>query len=896
MNFYQVFRIILTVIFSISTMAAISQVNVSGEVKLPDNTPAVGASIVEKGTKNGTITDEKGKYGLSLSTKDAILIFSYVGMTTLELNVDGRSIVNITLKASTLLDEIVITASQTSTPKLQTITSVETVGIERLDILKPESYSEALQNLPGVSTINYQGRRNIVRLRGFPDGTATAGMVYTAVLLDGIPTFASPANSPDLGFAFDDNIARIELVKGSVASLYGRGASAGVINLITKTGGDKLGGSARLTIYDDATGEKGFNERLDFNLNGPITDNIRFNFGGWQLNDAGFRNTGYNDKGYQIRGNVDFLFPSKKGSFRVYGQYADFNFQYLTDVAVDANSLKLAEGWKNTDTYYFRNANEINYKVYSRNANTSWNDEGVRNFGNDLSNGAFTKGYHVGGKLKYNLGNGFEITDHIRYQKIETGTNGSVAVPSFYNPEWVMRILVSGGDKDSDIINDLKITKTIKGNKTSHNLSAGFYISGAHILPTRYSFVHGSTTDVNNLLLIHPVFGTPVTDLSNPVDFSFDMPGYPANPIRFNGLLRRGDYMESVTAFSVGDELKIGEKLNLLLGLRYDLLNIDMKETKFPADIEISREEDFADWSGTIGFNYLLNSKSAIYGNVNRAFRMLDYSAFASLEWKRIDPVYGNDTTLLRLPDGVEDNEIIYTTELGYRNSIKDFSFNAAVFFTQINNRLMTVFENGQMNAKPLGDNRILGGEIALTYQPRAIKGLSIQTSYTYQNATFTSFKIQTKADPTKDLYGNTIEVVNENVKFLNLEGNRLPEIPLHMFNLLVDYNHRYFGVNFGYNLMSNRYQDVTNILEMPDLTNINAGVHANLKIGSSNARIGIQVKNLTNEQSLVNIGLASDNDTILLRKQGAESLQGSLAQGYIQLPRRAMVYFSYTF
>jgi outer membrane receptor protein involved in Fe transport len=208
----------------------------------------------------------------------------------------------------------------------------------------------------------------------------------------------------------------------------------------------------------------------------------------------------------------------------------------------------------------------------------------------------------------------------------------------------------------------------------------------------------------------------------------------------------------------------------------------------------------------------------------------------------------------------------------------------------------MTVFENGQMNAKPLGDNRILGVEISLTYQPRAIKGLSIQTSYTYQNATFTSFKIQTKADPTKDLYGNTIEVVNENVKFLNLEGNRLPEVPLHMFNLLVDYNHRYFGVNFGYNLMSNRYQDVTNILEMPDLTNINAGVHANLKIGSSNARIGIQVKNLTNEQSLVNIGLASDNDTILLRKQGVESLQGSLAQGWIQLPRRAMVYFSYTF
>ncbi len=890
-------RALLCSIFMFIAVLGFSQVKITGTVLFPDGSAAIGAIVNEKGTSNSTITNIDGQFNIDVSVTNAVLIMSYVGMKDLEVKLNGRNQIDVQFLDGTLLDDVVVTASRSAMRRLEAPATVETVSAARLEALKPESYNEALQNVPGVFVNPNQGRRNNIRLRGFPDGTPLGGMAYTAVLLDGIPTLATPGKLPENGFGFDSNIDRVELVKGSAATLYGRGAAAGVINMITKTGGEKLGGTARITYYDDILGKGGFNNRIDFNLNGPISENLRFNVGGWHLNDTGFRNTGYNDKGFQIRGNVDYLFAKNKGSIRVYGQYADFNFQNLTDVAVDANTLKLADGWKNTDTYNFPNAADMNFKVYTRNANGSWNDEGTRNFGDALAGGSYAKGFHAGARLRYDLGNGFEIENHIRMQNMDTGVKYSFALPAFYNANNVARLLLDGDNEDQEIINDFKIIKSLSTGNIQHKFSAGFYLSNIDLLPVTYNFLHGSTTDPNNLRLQHPFTGAPVADLSGDIDNSF--PAFPGGPlVRLNGLTRRGDYTESVRSFSLGNEMKIGDKLNVLLGFRYDFLNIDMKETKFPVDRTLERNEKFDDWSGTIGFNYLLTDKSAVYGNLNRAFRMPDYTAFTALEWKRINPnpAVGNDETFLRAPDGINANEIIFNYELGYRNTIGDVSIDAAAFLTNINNRLAAIFEDGILQSKPLGDNRIMGGELSVIYRPSAIKGLTLQTSYTYQNAQFTNFKISTTADPNKELFGNTIEIVNETTKLINLKGNRLPGVPQNMFNLLVDYSHKYFGANIGYNVVNSRFQDATNILMLPELPTLNIGVYGNIPVGDNSLKVGVQIRNATNNQNLVSIAATSDNDAILLRNQQAPEMRAALAHGYIQLPRRTMVYASYTF
>ncbi|MBK8056112.1 MAG: TonB-dependent receptor [Saprospiraceae bacterium] len=876
------------VLFSVGFSYA--QKAVTGRITLPDNSPAIGASVTEKGINNATITDVEGEFSLNVSSDDAVLVVSYIGFKNIEVKLDGQSRINTQFSdEGTLLEDVVVTASRSAMRKLVAPATVETVNAKKLETLKPESYNEALQNVPGVFVNPNQGRRNNIRLRGFPDGTPLGGMAYTAVLLDGIPTLATPGKLPENGFGFDNNIERVELVKGSAATLFGRGAAAGVINMITKTGGSKLGGSVRLTNYNDILDKGGFNYRADFNLNGPISENIRFNIGGWKLNDTGFRNTGYNDDGFQLRGNVDFLFPSNKGSLRVYGQYADFNFQNLADVAVDANTLKLAPGWKNTDTYNFPNASKINYRIMVRNAKNPAtqvslkDDKGneiIRNFGTALDGGSYAKGFHAGARIRYDIGSGFEVENHIRYQDMETGTKYGFALPAYYNANNVSRLLLDGDNADKEIINDFKISKTIEGGSMTHKFSAGAYYSSINLLPTTYSLAHGSNTKPDSLRLQGAFTGVPVA-LGTDGNFA----------IQNGGITRRGDYTERVMAFYAGDEIKIGDKLNVLLGFRYDDLNIDMTETKFPADSALTRVEKFSDWSGTIGANYQLTESSAIYGNFNRAFRMPDYTAFTSLEWTS-----ATNRTLLRAPNGINKNEIIYNTEIGYRNTFGDLSLDFALFHTQINNRLAAIFENGILVSKPLGSNRIMGSEISLSYKPSMVKGLSLNTSLTYQNARFTDFKISTTADPAKDLFGNKIIQESATVKSLDLKDKKLPGVPEFMFNFVAEYSHKYFGADFGYNIVTNRYQDATNILELPSLANINAGIYGNIKISSNTLKVGVLARNLTNAEALVNIAGASDNDTFLLRKQGVAAQQGVYAHGYMQLPRRILFYASYTF
>lgn len=887
-------RCLLWAFFALCAWGISAQITVTGTIRsTEDNMSLTGVTIREKGTNNGSLSDANGAYSIRVQNRDAVLIFSYSGMETQEIALNGQSVINVNLATDqTLLGQVVVSSTRAPVRRLEAPTAVEAVDARRLEALKPESYNEALQNLPGVFVNPNQGRRNNIRLRGFPDGTPLGGMAYTAVLLDGIPALGTPAKLPENGFGFDGNIERVELVKGSAATLYGRGAAAGVVNLITRTGGQKLGGSVRLTNYNDILGKGGFNYRADFNLNGPITQNLRFNVGGWVLNDKGFRNTGYNDDGFQLRGNVDFLFPSGKGSVRVYGQYADFNFQNLTDVAVNAETLKLASGWKNTDTYNFADADAINYIIRVRNARTpatqvnlkdANGQDIIRNFGEALDGGSYAKGYHAGVKVKYDLGGGFNIENHLRYQSMGSGVKYGFALPAFYNANNVSRLLLDGDSDDVELINDFKISKVIAGGNVRHNLSADVYYSNINLLPITYSLAYGSTTDPNNLKLQNAFTGAPIAKDATTGLY----------PVQNGGITRRGDYTERVTAFSLGDEMKIGQKLNVLVGLRYDILNIDMTETKFPADSALKRVEDYKDWSATVAANYQLTAHSAIYGNLNRTFRMPDYSAFTSLEWTS-----ATNKTLLRAPTGINKNEIVYNTELGYRNALGDLSVDVAAFLTQINNRLAAIFENGILQSKPLGSNRILGGELALTYKPSMVRGLTLGSSFTYQQATFTDFKISTTADPNKDLFGNTLIRESTNVFTLDLKGKKLPGVPLVMFNFLADYNYKYFGIDVGYNIVANRYQDATNVMKLPALPTLNAGAYGKIPIGKNSVRVGVQARNLTNDQSLVNIAGVSDNDTVLRRKQGstASGVAGTLAQGYIQLPRRILFYASYAF
>ena len=92
---------------SVATMASIT---VTGTViSAEDGLPVIGASVLEKGTSNGTITDFDGMYELTVAD-NAVLVYSYVGLTSQELKVSG-SVMNVTLKGDAIaMEEVVVTA------------------------------------------------------------------------------------------------------------------------------------------------------------------------------------------------------------------------------------------------------------------------------------------------------------------------------------------------------------------------------------------------------------------------------------------------------------------------------------------------------------------------------------------------------------------------------------------------------------------------------------------------------------------------------------------------------------------------------------------------------------------------------------------------------------------
>lgn len=848
-----------------------------------DRSPLIGVAVMEKGTSSGVVSDENGNYSIGVSGANAVLVFSYVGLRTVEVAVGKQTTVDVAMESDyTTFSDVVVTASRQAVRKLETTTAVEIIGSKQLQRSKPEGILEAITSAPGVFTNTSQGRRGFVVTRGFPDGSPTGGLVYTGIMLDGIPTLGTPGKVPEAGFGFDLNVERVEVVRGSAATIFGRASAAGVVNVITRTGGEKLGGSVRLTSYNDIIGTGNFNYRTDFNLNGPLAKNLRFNVGGWAMQDDGFRNTGYKDEGYQFRGNIDWLIPDNKGSVRVYGMVSDFNFQNLTDVPLNPNTLELAPGWQNTDTYQSPNLIGINFAIVEGSGaarRSVLNAQGrpiVRNLGDAMAGGSYGRIDQIGAKIDYKLGAGWSINNHFRYQTIETGVKYGFALPALYATTTVLRLYLDGDAVDKDLINEFRINKTLEMGNSQHVLSAGMYYSTINQKPTTYSYLYNSSTDPKNIRAsgIFPV-GSPAPTTGS--------------------ITRRGDYDENVTAFFVGDEMKFNKKLTINVGARVDQLSLDMAETKIPYDKVLTRYEEFSDWSASLGANYLLSSRSALYGNIIRAYRMPDYSAFTSLERRA-------DGKFLRLPDGLAENEVVFNTELGARTGFGGFGLDAALFYTNIDNRLASIFEDGLLVSKPLGQNRIQGAELSLSFT--GIRGLFVRSALTLQDARFADFKIPVSktgttlnVNPTGNLYGNTLISEGNNNYSIDLQDKKIPGVPALIWNFVANYESKYFGLDFSANVNSGRYADATNIVELGTLTILNAGAYARLaNANNQDVRLGIQARNLANAQAAQGIAAVADNDTILSNKQRSATFANLYAQGYTQLPRRIMVTLTYQF
>ncbi len=192
-----------------------------------------GVNVIEKGTSNGTITDFDGNYSFTVSNPNAILVFSYVGFQTLEVNANGRSNINATLRVdSNSLDEVVV-VGYGSVKKSDLTGSVVSITGSDLTEQAKSSVAETLTGrLAGVQVLSTEGSPDAdinIRIRGGGSLTQDSSPL---IIVDGFPVNSMGDISPT-------NIASISVLKdASSTAIYGSRGANGVIIITTKTGTD----------------------------------------------------------------------------------------------------------------------------------------------------------------------------------------------------------------------------------------------------------------------------------------------------------------------------------------------------------------------------------------------------------------------------------------------------------------------------------------------------------------------------------------------------------------------------------------------------------------------------------------------------------------------------------
>lgn len=206
-----------------------AQLNVSGYVS-DGQVPIPGASIVVKGTSSGTATDFDGNFTLQNVATDAILVISSIGFMPKEIELNGRTRIEVVLaEDAQQLDEVVI-VGYTSQKKADLTGAVAVVDVENLEKTRVANVSQALQGqVAGVQVTASTGApgENIqIRIRG----EGTIGNNDPLYIVDGIP-------SRDISFVNQADISSISVLKdAAAAAIYGSRASGGVVVITTKQG------------------------------------------------------------------------------------------------------------------------------------------------------------------------------------------------------------------------------------------------------------------------------------------------------------------------------------------------------------------------------------------------------------------------------------------------------------------------------------------------------------------------------------------------------------------------------------------------------------------------------------------------------------------------------------
>ncbi|HEX8038457.1 MAG TPA: TonB-dependent receptor [Chryseosolibacter sp.] len=208
---------------------------ITGTVLDGQSQPLPGASVIEKGTSNGTNTDADGKFSIVVEDDNAVLVFSFIGFVSQEIAVGGRSVVDVVLQEDVKSLEEVVVVGYGEQKKINLTGAIDVVSGEDLSNRPAAQVGQLLQGQAPSMLISMTQRGNepgvsqSFQIRGVG---SISGSSAPLVLVDGVEM--------DINLVDPSSIESISVLKDAASSaIYGSRAATGVILIQTKKGDDR---------------------------------------------------------------------------------------------------------------------------------------------------------------------------------------------------------------------------------------------------------------------------------------------------------------------------------------------------------------------------------------------------------------------------------------------------------------------------------------------------------------------------------------------------------------------------------------------------------------------------------------------------------------------------------
>ena len=749
--------------FALTSASAFAQAagqngTITGKVVDTHGAAVASAQVFIDRTALGTLTRADGSYSISdVPAGSHLLRTRLIGFrpdsASITVMAGQQATHDFTLEADPLqLQAVVVTGTGTPTVNLKSSVAVTTLAPEEIQQAAPRSTTEMLRYVPGFTRVESSGgevNENIT-MRGI------LGVEYVMFMEDGLPVFPTMhtffMNADNL-FRFDENIERMEVVRGGSSSLFGSNTPGAIINFINKTGGDQFQGSMVAM-----GGTEGL-ARYDIDMNGPIGDDWRFNVGGFYRYDHGVRDPGFPGiRGGQFKGNVTRLLDNGYLRFSAkiindrnqfildlpfenassprfvpgFGQYGSMNTNEALDLSVPTptgtQSLPLSDGlrtdasWFTADAafdlakdFHLRNSAQVMHDNQQWNALVPSNAMSVNDFVTG-SKGQAALGLPAGSTIQLFYTNHFDAEGN----PLPFNTPNGLVAPG----------------------QDIHVAKPISAFQDQLSLRKGF---GKNTLTAGAYFANYTQDN-------HWFFTQVLTDVrDNPqfLDAIVTTPGGTPTPYTKNGFLNQmsgytnGSGQTTVFSGVIGGNFQLTEKLRADLGGRVehdDYVQSSENTSSFDLDGNPNTLYDnetfgngsfrhfkrgMTDWAASLGLNYALQDNLSIYASAARGYKMPALDEFLQATAQQQVDLF--------------DSRQVQSFEAGVKGIVGPLGFTVNGFYTKLKNIVSqglvidSVTGASQWIIVTSPENRSYGAEIELLATP--IQGLQLLGSGTFLRA-----------------------------------------------------------------------------------------------------------------------------------------------------------------